>query len=311
MDKKSKIILISGPTASGKSNFAIKLAKKVDGEIINTDSMQIYKEIKILNARPKIKETKNIKHYLYGFHSVKKNFSTGDWLKKTLKLIKQIHNKNKIPILVGGTGLYFRAIINGLVKIPLIPKKYRNQIRNNHRKIGQKKFYNNLIKLDPLVISKINPNDVHRSLRAYEVKKYTKISLYEWFEKTKKNFDENDFLKIYIDCPRDDLIKRINTRVNKMISLGAVNEVKKFRYLKIRKDKTSNKVIGISEICKFLDGDQNIDITKEQISIKTRQYAKRQRTWARNQMIDWEKVDYKKLSSFLKKIKISSLKLDQ
>ena len=311
MGKKSKIILIAGPTASGKSKFAIKLAKKVDGEIINTDSMQIYKEIKILNARPKIKETKNIKHHLYGFHSVKKNFSTGDWLKKTIKLIKQLHNKNKIPILVGGTGLYFRAIINGLVKIPEIPKKYRNQIRNNHRKIGQKKFYNNLIKLDPLVISKINVNDAHRSLRAYEVKKYTKISLYKWFEKTKKNFDENDFLKIYIDCPKDDLIKRINIRVNKMISLGAVNEVKKFRHLKIRKDKTSNKVIGISEICKFLDGDQNIDTIKEQISIKTRQYAKRQRTWARNQMTDWEKVDYKKLSSFLKKIKISSLKLDQ
>ena len=165
--------------------------------------------------------------------------------------------------------------------------------------------------MDPLVISKINANDVHRSLRAYEVKKYTKISLYKWFEKTKKNFDENNFLKIYIDCPRDDLIKRINTRVNKMISLGAVNEVKKFRHLKIRKDKTSNKVIGISEICKFLDGSQNIDTTKEQISIKTRQYAKRQRTWARNQMTDWEKVDYKKLSSFLKKFKISSLKLDQ
>ena len=311
MDKKSKIILIAGPTASGKSNFAIKLAKKVDGEIINTDSMQIYKEIKILNARPKAKETKYIKHYLYGFHSVKKNFSTGDWLKKTIKLIKQINNKNKIPILVGGTGLYFRAVINGLVKIPAIPKKFRNKIRDNHRKIGQKEFYNNLIKLDPLVISKINPNDAHRSLRAYEVKKYTKISLYKWFEKTKKNFDENDFLKIYIDCPRDDLIKRINTRVNKMISLGAVNEVKKFRHLKIRKDKTSNKVIGISEISKFLDGNQNIDITKEQISIKTRQYAKRQRTWARNQMVDWEKVDYKKLSSFLKKIKISSLKLDQ
>ena len=96
-----------------------------------------------------------------------------------------------------------------------------------------------------------------------------------------------------------------------MISLGAVNEVKKFRHLKIRKDKTSNKVIGISEICKFLDGEQNIDTTKEQISIKTRQYAKRQRTWARNQMIGWEKVDYKMLGSFLKKIKISSLKLDQ
>ena len=129
MGKKSKIILIAGPTASGKSKFAIKLAKKVDGEIINTDSMQIYKEIKILNARPKVKETKNIKHHLYGFHSVKKNFSTGDWLKKTIKLIKQIHKKKKIPILVGGTGLYFRAIISGLVKIPLIPKRYRNKIK--------------------------------------------------------------------------------------------------------------------------------------------------------------------------------------
>ena len=302
MDKKSKIILISGPTASGKSNFAIKLAKKVDGEIINTDSMQIYKEIKILNARPKPTEIENITHHLYGFYSVRRNFSTGDWLKKTIKLIKQIHNKNKIPILVGGTGLYFRAIINGLVKIPTIPKKYRNQIRNNHRKIGQKKFYNNLIKLDPLVISKINPNDAHRSLRAYEVKKYTKISLYKWFEKTKKNFDENDFLKIYIDCPRDDLIKRINTRVNKMISLGAVNEVKKFRHLKISKDKTSNKVIGISEICKFLDGDQNIDITKEQISIKTRQYAKRQSTWGRGNMQNWNKMNPIQLKNFLKKL---------
>jgi len=121
MDKKSKIILIAGPTASGKSNFAIKIAKKVDGEIINTDSMQIYKEIKILNARPKIKETKNIKHHLYGFHSVKKNFSTGNWLKLVDKKILEIKKKNKTPILVGGTGLYFKAITEGMVHIPLIP----------------------------------------------------------------------------------------------------------------------------------------------------------------------------------------------
>ena len=311
MDKRSKIILIAGSTASGKSDFAVKLATKLNGEIINSDSMQIYREIKILNARPKINKTKNIVHHLYGFHSVKKNFSTGDWLKRTIKLIKQIQKQNKIPILVGGTGLYFKAITNGLVKIPTVPKKYRNQIRKNHIKIGQKKFYKNLIKLDPLAKSKINANDVHRSLRAYEVKKFTKVSLFKWFEKTKRYFNENDFLKIYIDCPRDDLIKRIDKRVDYMISAGAINEVKKFRNLKIRKDKTSNKIIGLSEIYKFLDGKQNINVTKERICIKTRQYAKRQRTWARNQMIDWEKLDYKKLVSFLKKIKISSLKLDQ
>ena len=311
MDKKSKIILIAGPTASGKSDFAIKLAKKFEGEIINSDSMQIYKEIKILNARPKNKEIKKITHHLYGFHSVKNNFSTGDWLKKVLKTIKQVKKKNKIPILVGGTGLYFKAIISGLAKIPTIPIKYRNKIRESHRKIGQKKFYKNLIKLDPLVKSKINANDAQRSIRAFEVKKYTKLSLFKWFEKTKKNFDESEFLKIYIDCPKEDLIRRINTRVNNMVTTGAITEVKKFRRLKVKKDKSSNKIIGISEISKFIDGEQNIDVVKDQISLKTRQYAKRQRTWARNQMIDWEKVDHKKLNTFVKKIKISSLKLDQ
>ena len=311
MDKKSKIILIAGPTASGKSDLAIKLAKKVNGEIINSDSMQIYKEIKILNARPKFKEIKNITHHLYGFHSVKKNFSTGDWLKKVLKIINQIQKKNKTPILVGGTGLYFKAILNGLAKIPMIPVKYRNKIRKQHLKIGQKKFYKNLIKLDPLAKSQINANDSQRSIRAFEVKKYTKISLFKWFEQTKKYFNEKEFLKIYIDYPKEDLIRRIDRRVNNMISAGAVNEVKKFRRLKVNKDKSSNKIIGISEISKFLNGEQNIDVTKDQISIKTRQYAKRQRTWARNQMIDWENIDHKKLNSFTKNLKISSLKLDQ
>ena len=121
MDKKSKIILIAGPTASGKSNFALKIAKKTNGEIINSDSMQIYKEIKILNARPTIKEIKNVRHHLYGFHSVKKFFYWRLVKKSTVKLIRKIKKKNKTPILVGGTGLYFKALINGLAKIPIIP----------------------------------------------------------------------------------------------------------------------------------------------------------------------------------------------
>ena len=311
MDKKSKIILIAGPTASGKSNFAVQLAKKVNGEIINSDSMQIYKEIKILNARPNAANIKKINHHLYGFHSVKKNFSTGQWLKKTIRLIKEIKKKNKVPILVGGTGLYFKAITSGLTKIPLIPMKYRNKLRLEHKKIGQKKFFSKLVKLDPIAKLRINDNDVQRTLRAYEVKKYTKKSLFKWHENTPKNFEEKDFLKIYVDCPRDDLIHRISKRVDNMIRAGAINEVKKLRNLKIKKDNSSNKVIGINEISKFLDGHQNIDLTKEQICVKTRQYAKRQRTWARSQMSNWEKLDYKKLASYSKKIKISSLKLDQ
>ena len=127
MDLKSKIILISGPTASGKTSFAIKLAKKVNGEIINADSMQVYKELKILTARPSIKEQKKIKHHLYGFQKVNHKFSTGLWLKLAIKKIKKVQKKNKIPILFGGTGLYFKALVDGLVKIPHITQKERNK----------------------------------------------------------------------------------------------------------------------------------------------------------------------------------------
>ena len=147
MDKQSKIILISGPTASGKSNFAIKIAKKIQGEIINADSMQVYKELIILSARPNPKNYKKIKHHLYGFHSVKNNFSTGDWLKIAIKKIKEIKKRKKIPIFVGGTGLYFKALTDGLVNIPNIPIRFRNKIRALHKDLGQKKFYQKVMML--------------------------------------------------------------------------------------------------------------------------------------------------------------------
>ena len=134
MDKQSKIILISGPTASGKSNFAIKIAKKINGEIINADSMQVYKQLRILTARPNKKEQKNIKHHLYGIVDLNKKFSTGQWLKLAIKKIKDIQKRKKIPILVGGTGLYFQSLIEGLVKIPKIPAEYRNKIRLMQKK---------------------------------------------------------------------------------------------------------------------------------------------------------------------------------
>ena len=137
MDLKSKIILISGPTASGKTNFAIKLAKKINGEIINADSMQIYKQLKILTARPKSNELKKVKHHLYGFCDVKKKYSTGQWLKSLIKKVQEIRMKNKVPIIVGGTGLYFKALTDGLVKIPHIPIKIRNKIRLMQKRIGQ------------------------------------------------------------------------------------------------------------------------------------------------------------------------------
>ena len=301
MDIKSKIFLIAGPTASGKSSFAIKLAKKINGEIINADSMQVYKELSILTARPKQKDQKNIKHHLYGFQSVKKNFSTGQWLTFTRKKIKEIRKRNRIPILVGGTGLYFKAMTEGLVKIPKIPLKLRNQVRDLQKKVGQDQFYKRLIKIDPLIKNKINPKDPQRSIRAYEVKKYSNVSLIDWFKKTDKKFEDEDFLKIYIEFSRDELIERINRRVHEMFKNGAIHEVKGFLKIKVKKDKSSNKIIGIKEIDKFLMGEYDLSTTKDLISIKTRQYAKRQSTWARGQMSNWQKIDHKDLPRFLKK----------
>ncbi len=302
MDLKSKIILISGPTASGKSNFAIKVAKKVDGEIINADSMQVYKELKILSARPDPKKYQKIKHHLYGFHNVKKNFSTGDWLKLVIKKIKEVQKRKKTPILIGGTGLYFKALTDGLVKIPNISLKLRNQIRDLQKKIGQKKFHEKLLKLDPSSKGKIKPTDTQRSVRAYEVKKFTNKSLTEWFKNTKSNFMEDDFFKIYIDFPRQELIDRINIRTKKMIENGAIKEVKDFIKLRVRKDKSANKAIGVNEITEYLKKQKNLKDTRDKIAIKTRQYAKRQSTWARGNMNSWMKLRPQDINNFLKKI---------
>ena len=303
MDLKSKIILISGPTASGKSNFSIKLAKKINGEIINADSMQVYKELKILSARPNLKDYQSIKHHLYGFHSVKNNFSTGDWLKNAIKKIKEIRRRKKIPIFVGGTGLYFKALTEGLVSIPNIPIKHRKNIRDLQKKLGQKKFYQKLIKLDPNSKEKINSTDTQRSIRAYEVKQYTKKSLHDWFKNTKSYFEKEDFYKIYIDYPREELIQRIGKRTEQMIKIGAINEVKRFVKLKVRKDKSVNKAIGIHEIKEYLEKRNDMSEVIEKISIKTRQYAKRQSTWARGNMMSWLKLPPQDLNKFLKKIK--------
>ena len=301
MDIKSKIVLISGPTASGKSKLAINLAKKINGEIINADSMQVYKQLNILTARPNKNDLKQIRHHLYGFINVKKNFSTGEWLKLSKKKIKEIRKKKKIPIVVGGTGLYFKALTDGFVQLPTVPLKTRNKIRKLQNKLGQDKFFSKLQKMDPLVKNKIEKNDSQRSIRAYEIKYFTKKSLFQWFQNTKKNFLDTDFIKIYINYPRQELINKANMRVNKMIKNGAIAEVRKFNRLKIKKQNSSNKVIGVEEITKYLNNKCDLREAKDLISVKTRQYIKRQLTWARGQMANWTYIDPKITSSSLKK----------
>ena len=189
MQEKS-IILLAGPTASGKSSLAILLAKHYNGEIINADSMQIYKEISILTSKPDLEDLKKITHHLYGFVSVKNKFSTGDWLRLSLKKIEEIWKKGSIPIIVGGSGLYFKALIDGLVKIPNIPNSLRLKVLEMHKKMGQKLFFKKLIKLDPLAEKFVLPTDTQRSMRVFEVKKFTNQSLFELIKETKSNFDD-------------------------------------------------------------------------------------------------------------------------
>ena len=303
MEHKNKVILLAGPTASGKSKLAIKLAQHFNGEIINADSMQVYKEVSILTSKPGVEDVKNIKHHLYSFISVKNKFSTGEWLTMTIKKIKDQWDKSQTPIIVGGTGLYFKVLTEGLVKIPDIPNSLRTKVRKLHKKIGQKNFFKQLIKLDSLAKKFINPSDSQRSMRAYEVKKFTKKSLFEYIKHTEKNFKGNVFKKIFLNIPKDLLHKNIKKRVEKMFKDGAINEVQKFSKIKLNKNLSSNKIIGIREIKDYLQKKITLLEAKELINQKTRQYAKRQFTWAGGHMKSWNMIYSSDLNDLFKKVK--------
>jgi tRNA dimethylallyltransferase len=295
-----KIILIAGPTGSGKSEIALRLAKKINGEIINADSMQVYKEIKILSSRPE--SYSNISHYLYGNISVKNNFSAGEWLKKVKLNLNKIIKKKKQPIFVGGTGLYFKLLTEGISNIPKIPDSIRISTRKLNANLGNDKFYSLLIKLDPLVQNKIKKNDTHRLIRAYEVVIFTKKSLINWQKKNKNYFSNYQFVKIFINPENNFLQKLLRLRLKKMFEIGAINEVKKFSKLKINPSLPANKILGIEEIKKYLDKKITLEQAFEETFVRTRRYVKRQRTWFRGHMKDWISIFNPNFDILTKKI---------
>ena len=271
---KKKIILLFGPTASGKSKLAIDIAKEFNGEIINADSMQVYKEIKILSARP---NDKNIKHHLYGFLSVKKKFSTGSWYKLAAKKIKEINKKGKSALVVGGTGLYFKALTDGLSEIPGVTKK------NLDLKIDE-----NYIKKNQKIFKGISINDKQRLQRAFSVFKHTGKPLWEWQKKNKKIFKRNQFIKIFLQPKKPEIENRIKKRFNQMLLSGAIEEAENFKKIKANSKNSSNFIIGLKEISEFLTSKISLAQLNEKVLIRTRQYAKRQLTWQRGQMRDWK-----------------------
>jgi len=296
-----KIILLAGPTASGKSKLAIKIARNIKGEIINADSMQVYKEFSILSSRPKDLELKKVKHHLYGIISVKNHFSAGDWLKKTKIIVERCLKNKKVPIIIGGTGLYFSTITKGISKIPKIDIKTRKKVRSLFERLGPIKFYEKLLEVDPKVKDKVLSSDSQRAQRAYEVMIKTKKSIFDWMTNTKSDFVDYDIKKIFIDIPRDELLKKISKRTETMFKNKCIQEVAKFNNLQLNKSLSANKLIGIQEISSYLRKLITLNQCKELINIKTRQYAKRQNTWARGHMKNWNKLYSKDFSILLKK----------
>ena len=301
MEQKNKIILLAGPTASGKSTLAIRLAQHFNGEIINADSMQIYKEISILTSKPKVEEMENVKHHLYGFISVREKFSTGDWLELSIKKIYEIWKKDNTPIIVGGTGLYFKALTNGLVKIPSIPNKLKLEIKKMHNELGQKIFFDKLIKEDPLAKKFVLPTDTQRSMRVFEVKKFMDKSLFELIKETKSNFTNEVFKKLFINTPKELLHTTIEKRVEKMFKEGALKEVEKFQNMKVYRELSANKILGVKEIKDYLKGKTKLSEAKDLIALKTRQYAKRQFTWSRGHMKSWDMIYSSNINELFKK----------
>ena len=271
---KKKIILLFGPTASGKSKLAEDIAKELNGEIINADSMQVYKEVKILSARP---NNKSIKHHLYGFVSVKKSFSTGSWYKLASKKIKNINKKGRIALVVGGTGLYFKALTDGLSQIPEVPK-----IRVNS------KLDKEYILKNSRIFKGIPINDKQRLQRAFLVYKYTGKPLWLWQKKNKKTFKAGEFIKIYLQPSKPEIENRIKKRFDQMLQEGAIQEVENFKKIRVNSANSSNFIIGLEEISEFLNKKISLDELKEKVLVRTRQYAKRQFTWQRGQMKDWK-----------------------
>jgi len=296
----NKVILLAGPTASGKSDLAIYIAKKINGEIVNADSMQVYKEIKILSARPS--NYQGVRHHLYGFLSVKKKFSTGEWIQIAEKKINDITKRKKIPIFVGGTGLYFKTLTDGIAKVPVISALKRKEVINLYNKIGSEKFYNKLIKLDPKCKNRIEKNDKQRMIRFYEVKYFTKKSIFDWQKNTVNNLRDYYFVKIFLNPSRSFLLEKIQLRFKKMIVSGALKEVRRFQKLKVSKQSPANHILGLNELMNYLDQKILENEAIERSIIRTRQYIKRQLTWFRGQMKEWNAFDDLNRSELKKKV---------
>lgn len=286
--EKPKIIVICGPTASGKTALSIQLAKKIDGEIVSADSMQIYEDMDVGTAKPSIEEMEGIKHYLIGNVSPTVRYSVANFKKDAINAINEIIQKGKTPIIVGGTGLYVDSLVQGIEYDDTeIDLEYRNQLEELAKEYGLDYLYNKAIQIDPTAMKKISNNDKKRIFRVLEIYHATgkTKTMQEYESKQKEN--PYDYKVFAIDMDREKLYERINKRVDIMIANGLVDEVKKL-ISKYSELPTAIQGLGYKEVVLYLNNEITYDKMVEKIKLETRHYAKRQLTWfRRNKDITW------------------------
>ena len=278
-----RAVLIAGPTASGKSALALQLAREEDGIIINADSMQVYRELRIVTARPSAADEATAPHKLYGHVAASEDYSVARWQHEALTEIDAALEQGKLPIIVGGTGLYFMSLIKGLSEVPEIRpevrEKWRSFAGNHHATLANR---------DPAMAAKLHPSDRQRLIRALEVIESTGESLLHWQASAEAPLKDFELRKLFKSVPREELYRRADDRFNQMLEQGALEEVKSLPPL--HKDQPVMKAIGVPELQAHARGEITLDEARVRAQTATRHYIKRQLTWWRGQMADWDEI---------------------
>jgi tRNA dimethylallyltransferase len=281
-------ILIAGPTASGKSALALRLAEKLGGTIVNADSMQVYRDLRIITARSSPAEEVRVPHRLYGHVDAAENYSVGRWCRDVAEALKEIAAQGRVPILVGGTGLYFKALLSGLAAVPPVPAEIRVQVRARLASEGAAALHAELMQRDSVTAQRLMVNDRSRITRALEVVLATGRPLTDWHRDGMPALVEpKRAAKIFLTCQRKELVARIETRFTAMLKAGALDEVRALERRKLDPLLPAMKAHGVPWLIRHLKGEISLDEAAAGAVMDTRRYAKRQLTWFRNQLKDW------------------------
>lgn len=300
---KHRAVLIAGPTASGKSAVAMALAEALNGAVINADSMQVYDGLRILTARPSKQDQRRVPHALYGFVDAADAYSTGRWVEDANAAIDAAESAGQLPVIVGGTGLYFKALLEGLSPIPDIPDDIRASWREQAREKPAADLHALLAQRDPEMAKRLHPGDPQRIARALEVLDATGRSLADWqAEPGKPVLRDGEVVRLRISLPRALLYEKINARFDAMLEEGALQEVEALAARKLDPGLPAMRALGVKPFLALLAGEIGRDEAVEQAKMETRRYAKRQETWARSNMIAWKSVYEKEMESLISNI---------